>query len=38
MLSMDRNAVELLSLSSVNSQLELWSDAYGWTNFQLLLK
>lgn len=27
-----------LNLSSVDSQLELWSDAYGWTNFQLLLK
>lgn len=38
MLSMGRSAVEVLSLSSVDSQLELWSDAYGWTNFQLLLK
>lgn len=29
MLSMGRSAVEVLSLSSVDSQLELWSDAYG---------
>lgn len=38
MLSVGRSVVEVLSLSSVDSQLELWSDAYGWTNFQLLLK
>lgn len=38
MLSMDRSVVEVLSLSSVDSQLELWSDAHGWTTFLLLLK
>lgn len=38
MLSMDGSVEEVLSLSSIDSQLELWSDAYGWTNFQLLLK
>lgn len=38
MLSMGGSVVEVLSLSSVDSQLELWSDAYGWTNSQLLLK